>query len=364
MATLFDPISIGGMELKNRIFMAPMTRGRSGDSGVPGDIVAEYYAQRAGAGLLITEATAINAMGDGWPGAPGIYRDDQQEGWRKVADAVHAREGRIFMQIWHMGRAVLPENLNGERPLAPSEVAASGEIPNRAGERVPFAVPRAMSEADIAATVEDFASAAQRAVAAGLDGVEIHAANNFLIDSFLRDGTNKRTDAYGGPAANRARFLIEVVEAIAGRIGAERIGVRLSPSNAFFGIADSDPHEAFTTAVRLLNAYGLGYLHVLEPKPDSGHPIATDLPALAPVLRETFNGPFVLNGGLDAAGGTAALQSGEADAVAVGVPFIANPDLVERYRDGLPLADPDQASFYTAGPEGYIDYPRHADAAA
>ncbi|MEE8295444.1 MAG: alkene reductase, partial [Sphingomonadales bacterium] len=228
MPTLFDPITLGEYELKNRIFMAPLTRGRTGSEGVPTRMVAEYYAERAEAGLLITEATAINANGRGWRNAPGIYSQEQIAGWRDVADAVHARDGRIFMQIWHMGRTVLPGYANGERPIAPSEVKAEGGMLEQDGTRGSFVTPRALTIPEIKSTVSEFALAAKRAVEAGFDGVELHAANNFLVDSFLRDGTNRRKDEYGGPIENRARFLIEVLEAVTGAIGAGKVGVRLS----------------------------------------------------------------------------------------------------------------------------------------
>ena len=351
MPTLFDPITLGEYELKNRILMAPLTRGRTGSIGVPGRMVAEYYAQRAEAGLVITEATAINAQGRGWRNAPGIYTDEQVAGWRGVADAVHARGGRVFMQIWHMGRTVLPEYANGERPVAPSEVKAEGGLPDKDGNRRPFATPRAITVPEIRKTVADFARAAERAVKAGLDGVEIHAANNFLVDSFLRDGTNRRQDDYGGSIENRARFLIEVVEAVTGAIGAGKVGVRLSPTNSYFGISDSEPRVTFPDVAKLLNQFDLAYLHVLEPKPES------DIAPVAHLIRAAYKGTIIMNGGFDMQSGNDALGTGDADAIAFGVPFIANPDLVERYRYNLPLTDSDPETYYTPGPQGYADYP-------
>ena len=270
MTNLFDPIRIGGLTLPNRIIMAPLTRGRTGLAGVPGPLVAEYYAQRADAGLLISEATAINARGRGWRNAPGIYNNVQVAGWRGVAKAVHAYGGRIFMQIWHMGRTVLPEYADGERPIAPSAVKAEGGMLDQEGNRRPFVLPRATTIPEIKNTIADFASAAERAVGAGFDGIEIHAANNFLVDSFLRNGTNQRQDEYGGSIENRARFLIETVEAISRAIGADRIGVRLSPTNSYFGINDSQPKVTFPGVAKLLNRFNLAYLHVLESKPESG----------------------------------------------------------------------------------------------
>ena len=359
MTNLFDPIQVGRLTLPNRIIMAPLTRGRTGSEGVPGPLVAEYYAQRATAGLLIAEATAVNHEGDGWPGAPGLYTDAQAFGWSRVANAVHAAGGRIFAQLWHMGRAVLPDDLDGTRPLAPSEIAATGEHRGKDGNKAPFAVPRSMSQQEIDRTVADFARAAERAVAAGLDGVEIHAANNFLIDSFLRDGTNRRDDAYGGGPENRARFLVEIVDAVSRAIGADRVGVRFSPTNAVYGISDSLPGTTFPTAANMLNRFGLAYLHILEPEPGSGHPMATDLTSTAPLIRSAFDGPLILNGGYDRDRAQTSLASGGGDAVAFGTPFIANPDLVSRFSQGLPLTPPDPDTFYTPGARGYTDYPAH-----
>jgi N-ethylmaleimide reductase len=363
MTSLFDPIRIGRLTLPNRIIMPPLTRGRTGDAGIPDALVAEYYAQRASAGLLIAEATAVNREGDGWPGAPGLYTDAQASAWRGVADAVHAAGGRIFVQLWHMGRTVMAQDLDGARPLAPSEIAATGEHRGKDGIRRPFAVPRAMTLNDIDRTVADFTRAAERAVTAGLDGVEIHAANNYLIDTFLRNGTNRRDDAYGGTSENRVRFLIEIVDSVSRAIGPDRVGVRLSPTNAVYGISDSAPETTFPTAARMLNRFGLAYLHVIEPEPGSGHPLATDLTPVAPLIRAAFDGPLILNGGYDRNRAEAAIAAGAADAVAFGTPFIANPDLVNRFRHRLPLAAPDPDTFYTPGAAGYTDYPAHLLAA-
>ena len=363
MTNLFKPIRIGRLTLPNRIIMAPLTRGRTGAAGVPGPLNAEYYAQRAAAGLIITEATAVNREGDGWPGAPGIYTDLQAAGWRRVADAVHAAGGRIFMQIWHMGRTVLAQDLDGARPLAPSGIAATGEHRGKDGIKAPFAVPRSMSQQDIDRTIADFTRAAGLAIAAGLDGVEIHAANNFLIDSFLRDGTNQRTDVYGGSVENRARFLIEIVEAVSRKISADRVGVRFSPTNGVYGISDSSPETTFPTAAKSLNRFGLAYLHILEPEPGSGHPMATDLTPTAPLVRAAYDGPLIVNGGYDRDRAQAAIASGAGDAAAFGAPFIANPDLVDRFRHRLPLAAPDPDTFYTPGAAGYTYYPAHPVAA-
>lgn len=363
MSALFDPVRVGRFTLPNRIIMAPLTRGRTGDAGIPGEMVAKYYAQRASAGLIISEATAVNRQGDGWPGAPGIYTEAQVAGWRGVADAVHAAGGRIFVQLWHMGRVVVPGDIGCEHPVSPSAIAAVGDNRGKDGVGRPFTVPRAMTEADIGRTIADFCHAAELAISAGIDGVEIHGANGFLIDSFLRDGTNQRVDAYGGSPENRARFLIDAVDAVAGAIGSDRVGVRISPTNTVFGISDSVPAITFPIAAKMLNQFNLAYLHVLEAESGSDHPMATGLPSVTPLLRDSFDGPVIVNGGYDRRRAAAAIADGAADAVAFGIPFIANPDLVARFRNGLPLAEADSNTFYTPGGAGYIDYPAHPIAA-
>ncbi len=355
--TLFDPIKLGDYHLNNRVFMAPMTRARSGPTGVPTDTVATYYAQRASAGLIITEATAVDPRGDGWPGAPGIYTDAQQSGWKLVADAVHAKGGHIFMQLWHMGRAVLTESIGGQKALAPSPIAAEGALPNSQGVPTAFETPEEMSVAQIKDAVRAFATAARRAVDAGLDGIELHAANNFLIDAFLRDGTNQRRDEYGGSIENRSRFLLEVVDAVVAEIGAGKVGVRFSPTNAVFGISDTNPEATFTYAARQLSKRKLAYLHVLEPALDSGSSMSVGLPQVAPALRDAYDGLLILNGSLNKSDGQDAISNGRAEAVAYGIPFIANPDLVERYQSDLALSEPNPDTFYSGGSKGYVDYP-------
>ena len=354
---LFQPITLGDYDLKNRIFMAPMTRGRADADGAPADIVAEYYRQRATAGLIITEATAINARSHGWPGAPGCYTDAHEAGWKKVADAVHAEGGRIFMQIWHMGWAVLPDYIEGQLPIAPSALAAEGEIPNKEGVPTAFPVAQEMTLEDIAEAKQAFVDCAKRAVAAGIDGVEIHAANSFMIDAFLRDGTNKRTDHYGGSLENRARFLLEVTDAVIDAIGAGKVGVRFSPTNTVFGIKDSNPTETFSYAARELSKRNLAFLHVLEPPANDGTFMSSDLERVAPALREAYDGLYILNGSLTKDTGAAAITDGAADAVAYAAFYVSNPDLVARFEKDLPLADPNPETFYTPGPEGFIDYP-------
>lgn len=351
---LFDPTRMRGLELANRLVMAPLTRGRAGQQRTANALMAEYYAQRATAGLIISEATAISAQGYGWLNSPGIYTDAQAEGWKGVTDAVHQRGGKIFVQLWHMGRVSHPDYLDGGTPLAPSAIKPAGNTFTPAGQK-PYVMPRAMSAAEITSTVKDFAEATRRARAAGFDGVEIHAANGYLIDQFLRDGSNQRSDAYGGSIEKRQRFMLEVVEAAARAWSADRIGVRLSPLNQYNDMRDSQAAATFTRAAQALNRFGLAYLHVVEPLT----PAASTRPEtrLHPRLRAAFDGFLILNGNYDAGAGTKALGAREADLIAYGRPFLANPDLVRRYRRGAALNQPEASTFYTEGPKGYTDYP-------
>lgn len=362
MTTLHTPARAGSIELANRIVMAPMTRGRSGPDGTPGPHVAEYYRQRASAGLIITEATSAIPGTIGWPGSPGLFTDAHEAAWSEVTRAVHDAGGRIVVQLWHMGRAIHPDFVGGRQPVSASDVAATGEIPTPSGEAKPFAQPRPLTIDEIAELVEGFGLAAERARRAGFDGVEVHAANSFLIDQFIRDGSNQRADEYGGSIDNRLRFLREVVDRTGDAIGFDRVGVRVSPTHANGGLVDSTPEATFTRAAEQLSERQIAYLHVLEPTPGGGHPMASDTPAVAPSLRAAFDGTLIVNAGYDQTTGAEAIASGAADAVAYGVPFIANPDLVERFRNGDPLAAPDPNTFYTSGPEGYVDYPRLRDA--
>ncbi len=351
---LFSPFRVGPLTLPNRFVMAPMTRGRAGAQAVPSESMARYYGLRADAGLLVTEATAISPGGSGWLGAPGVYTEAHVGGWRRVTEAVHKRDGRIFLQLWHMGRVSHPDFLGGALPVGPSPIAANGDSHTPNGKR-PYVTPKPLTVAEIRAIVGDYATAAKHARAAGFDGVELHAANGYLIDQFLRDGANQRTDDYGGSAAKRARFLLEVTQAVAAAWSPDRVGVRLSPIGNFNDMKDSDPQATFCHAARELDRIGLAYLHVTEPLP--GHMMHVPLPPVAPALRQVFRGPFILNGGYDAAKGDAAIAAGAADLIAFGVPFLANPDLVTRYRGGAPLNAPDFATLYTPGDKGYLDYP-------
>jgi N-ethylmaleimide reductase len=354
MTSLFDPIILGAVGAANRILMAPMTRGRADPiTAVPTDMMLPYYVERASAGLIITEATGISRQGLGWNGAPGIWNSEQQQAWTKIVAAVHAAGGKIALQLWHMGRASHSHFNAGALPVAASALGLSGHTYTPKG-KVAYETPRALEASEIPAIVADYAAAAVAARAAGFDAVEIHAANGYLIDNFLRDGSNKRTDAYGGSIANRARLLDEVTAAVVDAIGADRTGVRLSPLNGFNDMSDSDPQATFDHATELLNKYGLAFLHILEGLPGS----AMYMPGapVHPKLRSTFKGRFILNGGYDRASSEAALASGAADAIAIGVPFIANPDLVARMRQNAPLAESPMSTWYMGGAEGYAGF--------
>jgi len=353
---LFEPIRVGALELPNRVVMAPMTRNRAGPGNVPQPINAEYYRQRAGAGLIVTEATQVSPQGVGYPATPGIHTEAQAEGWRTVTDAVHAEGGRIALQLWHVGRISHPSlQPGGALPVAPSAIAPEGEAVTYEGMQ-PFVTPRALDTEEIPGAVEQFRTGARYAREAGFDAVEIHAANGYLIDQFLRDGTNKRTDAYGGSLDNRARLLREITEAVADVWGADRVGVRLSPVNPFNSMSDSDPERAFTHFARALGEYGLAYLHVVEP----GHGVSFFRAA----LKDAFDGPYMANGGYGLDTAEAVLGSGEADLVSFGALYLANPDLPARLRAGGPFNEPDRATFYGGDAAGYTDYPTLAQAQA
>jgi N-ethylmaleimide reductase len=357
--SLFTSTKVGKLTLANRLIMAPLTRGRADADRSPNDLMAEYYEQRATAALIVTEATAISPQGYGWFGAPAIYNAAHVEGWRKVTNAVHRHGGRIFLQLWHMGRVSHPDFQNGALPVGPSAIAAEGEAHTPNGKK-PYVTPRALETNEIAAIVRDYANAARLARDAWFDGVEIHAANGYLIDQFLRDGSNQRADRYGGSVENRARFLLEVTEAVARAWSPDRIGVRLSPTNPYNDMRDSDPLKTFTFAVHALNRFGLAYLHVFEGLP--GHWSAQPGERVTPHLRRLFKGPLIVNGGYDRATAARAIAEGEADLVAFGTQFIANPDLVERFRAGAPLNPSDVNTFYAGGPRGYTDYPALTEA--
>jgi len=360
MNTIFTPVTLGDYHLKNRILMAPLTRGRAVNDGIPNTIMAEYYRQRASAGLIITEATAVAREGLGWVNAPGLFNDAQQAGWKNVADAVHQENGHVFMQLWHMGSTVHPDFLNNELPVSSSAVKQQGALTTPKGRDREFVTPRALTTPQIADVVQQFVSAARRAIDAGMDGVEIHAANGFLIDQFTRDGINKRQDEYGGSIDNRLRFMLEIIEKVCNEIGAGKVGIRLSPSNDVWGISDSDPKATFCRAVTKLNAFNLAYVHILEPKPGAEKAMHTmeNSDYLTPILRENYRGNLIVNGGYTQQSANEALANNAAEAVAFGTPFISNPDLAERFYADIALAEPDSTTFYAPGSKGYTDYPR------
>jgi len=360
---LFEPVQFGSISLQNRIIMAPLTRGRAGITRVPNDMMAEYYAQRTSAGLIIAEATAVNSQGYGWHGAPAIYTDEQEAGWKKVTQAVHDKGGKIVLQLWHMGRVSHPDfHDGGALPVAPSAIMAEG-LANTPEGRKPYVTPRAMNADELMITRDDYVRAAKRAINAGFDGVEIHMANGYLLDQFIRDGSNQREDEYGGSLENRLRFPLEVAKAIIDTIGGDKTSIRISPTNPFNSMNDSDPIKTFTTLAEALNPFGLAYLHTMEPVKD-GPRFKCAEHRVTPHIREVFKGNLIANGSFDFELGTQALMDGDADAIAYGVPFLANPDLVERFKSGAGLNTPDQDTFYFGGAEGYTDYPFMKDKAA
>jgi N-ethylmaleimide reductase len=357
MPDLFSPLRVGPLEVPNRIWMAPLTRCRAEEGHVPGPLMAEHYAQRASAGLLIAEATMAMEGNSAFWHEPGIHNQAQIDGWRLTTDAVHQAGGRIVLQIWHGGRACHPLLNAGRQPVAPSAIAITGDEVHTPEGKQPYVVPRALEDDELPAIVEGFRRAARNAMAAGFDGVEVHGANGYLLDECLRDGSNHRVGPYGGPIENRARLLLEVLEAVAAET--PLMGLRLSPLNSYNAMADSDPVGLITWLSRRLNDVPLAYLHVMR----------ADLlgqrhgDVLTPA-REHFQGVLVANMGYTAAEAAAAIEAGAVDAVAFGTAFLANPDLPERFRRGAPLQAPDPATFYSPGPLGYIDYPFLAEAAS
>jgi N-ethylmaleimide reductase len=354
--SLFTPITLGKLALRNRIVMAPMTRSRA-IGNVPNALMSQYYGDRATAGLIITEGVSPSPDGLGYARIPGLFSDAQEQGWKAVADVVHAAGGRIFAQFMHSGRIGHPGNLPaGARVLGPSAIAAPGEMWTDADGMKPHPVPVEMTEADIAKAIGEFAAAARRAVAAGLDGVELHGANGYLIDQFLNTASNQRTDRWGGSIENRVRFAVEVARATAAAIGANRVGIRISPYGVFNGMApDADMDALYLRLAEELNAIGLAYVHVVDHS-SMGAPEVS--PALKARIRAGFRGRYILSGGYDSVvSANADLDAGRGDLVAFGRPFIANPDLVSRLAGGVALASPDAGTFYTPGEKGYTDYP-------
>jgi 2,4-dienoyl-CoA reductase-like NADH-dependent reductase (Old Yellow Enzyme family) len=361
MPTLFDPIELGAIHAPNRILMAPLTRGRGTREHDPTPLMAQYYTPRADAGLIISEATGISRQGLGWAYAPGLWTEAQVEGWKPVVSAVHEAGGRIFAQLWHMGRIVHPNFLGGAKGVSASATTAPGEIRTYEG-KVPHAEARPLALDEIPGVIEDYRKAAKNALAAGFDGVQLHAANGYLIDQFLRDGTNKRTDAYGGSIENRIRLLKEATQALVEVVGADRTAVRLSPNDDPQGCGDSNSEALFLAAVNALNDFNLAFLEMRASRPESTfRPGTRDL---VPQIREAYRGTLIINSDYHLEDASAALESGRADAIAFGRPFLANPDLVARLKDNAPLNQPDPETFYTQGAEGYTDYPTLDRAAA
>ena len=356
MSDLFSPATIGSIETKNRIYMAPLTRSRAhNDTDIPSDLAIEYYAPRASAGLIIAEATQISKMGKGYDMTPGIYSDEQVSKWKEITDAVHEKGGKIFLQLWHVGRIshkdVLPD---GKEPLAPSAIKADTKV-FVDGEQIPASKPKAMSLDEIKQTVKDFGIAAENAKKAGFDGVEIHGANGYLLDQFFKDKTNKRDDEYGGSIENRTRILREVIESFLDVFEPSQVGIRLSPTGNFNDISDSDPEATFSYVIDILNENKLGYLHIVERFP--GMDVSNMDLKILENLRAKWDGFYIANGDYDLTKATDAVKSGHADAITFGRPFIANPDLPKRLELGAPLNEPDQETFYGGGAEGYTDYP-------
>jgi N-ethylmaleimide reductase len=349
---LFSPYRLGDLDLSNRLVMSPMTRSRALEGNVPNPLAATYYGQRASAGLIVTEATQVSPQGVGYIRTPGIHSAEQVRGWRAITDAVHRAGSKIFAQLWHVGRVSHPDFHGGALPVAPSALSVEGEAFTTQG-RTKLVTPRALEIDELPGIVATFRAGAENAKAAGFDGVELHGANGYLLDQFLRDGSNRRTDAYGGSIENRARFPLEVVDAVTAVWGPQRVGYKVAPYFSGYSMSDSHPLETFSFIASQLSKRGLLYLHVTEAvnNPAAGSERAT------PILRGKFKGALIANGGYDVHTAQAAIARGEADMVAFGVPFLANPDLPVRYRSNAALNAPDQATFYAGEAKGYIDYP-------
>jgi N-ethylmaleimide reductase len=352
---LLSPYRLGDLEFSNRMVMAPMTRSRAVEGNVPHPAAATYYTQRASAGLIITEGSQVSPQAVGYIRTPGIYSPQQVKGWKTVTDAVHKAGGKIFLQLWHVGRASHPDFQGGKLPVAPSALPVEGEVFTSRG-RKRILMPRALELAEIPGIIEQYRKGAENAKASGFDGVELHGANGYLLDQFLRDGSNRRTDEYGGSVENRARLPLEVTKAVIGVWGSARVGYKISPHFPFLSMSDTNPRGTFSYFANELNNLRLGYLHMAEfltgvmtPAPDS---------RLAPTIREIFRGTLILNGGYDARSGNEAIEKGGADLISFGTLFLANPDLPERFKKNAPLNSPNHKTFYTGEEKGYIDYPK------
>jgi N-ethylmaleimide reductase len=354
MPSLFDPIRVGSIEARNRILMAPLTRGRATRSHVPTPLMADYYAERASAGIIITEATGISQQGLGWPNAPGIWSDEQAAAWKRIVNAIHGAGGKVVSQLWHMGRLTHPDFLGAQPPVSASITTAPGQAHTYEGKKS-YAASRALELDEIPQIINDYRRAAINAMSAGFDGVELHAANGYLIDQFMRDGTNQRTDSYGGSIENRLRLLLEVTDALARVAGADRTGVRLSPNDDPQGCADSDSANLFTQAAAALSSLNIAFLEMRASRPDSTFRAATR--QLVPAIRRAFGGTLILNSDYRYQDASNALLTGEADAISFGRTFLANPDLPARFSKRARLNEAQVATFYTSGAAGYTDYP-------
>lgn len=352
---LFSPVALGNLTLKNRIVMAPMTRNRADKDNAPQAMNVEYYRQRAHAGLIITEASQVSPEGVGYPGTPGIYSDKQVAGWQQVTRAVHAEGGKIYLQLWYCGRISHPDLLPDKQiPVAPSAIKPEGEAITFEGMKA-FVQPRALEIDEIKAIAQQFKHGAKMAKQAGFDGVEIHAANGYIIDQFLRDGSNHRSDEYGGSKENRLRFLNQIIDAVLAEWDSQNVGIRLSPENGFNSMSDSNPQQHFQYFISQLNKRNLAYLHLLE-----GDMTNATRNVNYRVLRDAYSGIYMANNGYDLTRAQVSIKNGDSDLVAFGVPFLANPDLVERFKNNLPLNTPDQVTFYGGDETGYTDYPTAA----
>ena len=365
MTNLFDTLKIGDLTIANRIIMAPLTRMRSKQPGnVPYELNAEYYAQRASSGLIISEATQISQQGQGYPATPGIYSPEQIEGWKKVTRAVHEKGGKIFLQLWHVGRISHSSHQpNGLAPVAPSAIKPTGNVFTASWQQVPYEMPRALETSELSGIVGDFKKAAENAKESGFDGVEVHSANGYLLDQFLQDGSNKRTDNYGGSIENRTRLLLEVVDAVTSVWGKGLVGVRLSPYGAFNDMSDSDPIKLFTYVLDQLSKRSIAYVHLIEPRATSAggnDSVAENLPCTSKLFRKAFSGVFISAGGYNAENAKEAVENNEVDAVAFGRLFISNPDLPERLKNNLAISPYDRSTFYGGAEKGYTDYKKIA----
>lgn len=347
MPTLFDPIQLGDLQLPNRIIMAPLTRCRASEGRMPNELMAEYYVQRASAGLILTEATSVTPMGVGYPDTPGIWSDEQVAGWRKITAAVHQAGGRIMLQLWHVGRISDPHYLDGQLPVAPSAIAADGHVSLMRPKKA-YVTPRALESDEITGIVEAYRLGAENAKKAGFDGVEIHGANGYLLDQFLQDSTNKRSDNYGGSIENRARLMLEVTDAVVSVWGAGRVGMHLAPRADAHTMGDSQRGDTFGYVAQQLGKRGIAFICAREAEGED---------SLGPQLKQQFGGVYIANEKFTKASAEAALAAGTADAVAFGIPYIANPDLVQRFAKDAPLNTPKPELFYASGAEGYTDYP-------